>query len=379
MQNTAKQRTPANHKNNNLIVGITHGDFNGIGYEVIIKALSDKRLLEFFTPVIYGLSKVLSFNRKILSFNDFNFKIINDARHPFKQKVNIVNINNEEVRIEHGKSTTEAGKHAVKALDFAVEDLQKGLIQVVVTAPVNKSNIQSDSFDFPGHTEYFTNRFNVDSSLMLMVNDNLRIGVVTGHIPLKDVSESITESLISEKIEILNNSLTKDFGISKPKIAVLGLNPHASDHGLIGTEDEQVIKPAIIKAKKNNMLVYGPFSADGFFGSDEYTKYDAILAMYHDQGLIPFKTLAFKGGVNYTAGLPFIRTSPAHGTAYEKAGKNNSSENAMRQAIYLAIDIYRNRISHKEMNKDPLPFGLINEQGNGRGSHDSEELKDVQD
>lgn len=379
MQNTVRQQAQSKIKDNKIIVGITHGDYNGISYEVILKTLNDKRILELFTPVIYGLSKVLSFHRKTLNFNDFNYKVINDARHPFIQKTNLVNISNDEVRIEHGKSTHEAGKYAYQALEHAVNDLNNGLIHVVVTAPINKSNIQSDSFEFPGHTEYFTERFNSKSSLMLMVNDTLRIGVVTGHIPLSEVSGSINEQLITEKLDILNDSLVKDFGINKPKIAVLGLNPHASDHGLIGTEDEHIINPAIIKAKKHGKLVYGPFSADGFFGSAEYTKYDAILAMYHDQGLIPFKTLAFDSGVNYTAGLPFIRTSPAHGTAYEKAGKNISSEKAMRQAIYAAVDIYRNRIAYDEMNKDPLPFGSINEISNSRPMHDPEELKEVQD
>ena len=378
MESTAKQHAQSREKDKRLIVGITHGDFNGISYEVIIKALNDKRILEMFTPVIYGHSKVLSFHRKNLNFNDFNFKVINDAKHFFNQKVNIVNVSNDEVRIEHGKSTREAGSFAFKALELAVDDLKTHKIHAVVTAPINKSNIQSESFEFPGHTEYFSQRLD-SKSLMLMVNDTLRIGVVTGHIPLKDVSEKITESLVSEKIELLQQSLMKDFGIEKPKIAVLGLNPHAGDSGLIGNEDEHIIHPAIIKAKKHNILVYGPFSADGFFGSDEYSKYDAILAMYHDQGLIPFKTLAFEGGVNYTAGLPFVRTSPAHGTAYEKAGKNIASPVAMRQAIYLAIDINRKRKTYEEMNKDPLGSRLISNFNNDKNAGEHEALKEVQD
>ncbi len=378
MQNFAKQHTQSREKDKRLIIGITHGDFNGISYEVIIKALNDKRILELFTPIIYGHSKVLYFHRKTLNFNDFNYKVINDVKHSFHQKINIINVNDDEVRIEHGKSTQEAGSLAFKALELAVDDLKNHKIHAVVTAPINKSNIQSESFDFPGHTEYFTQRLD-SKSLMLMVNDNLRIGVVTGHIPLKNVPEIINESLISEKIEILHQSLIKDFGIEKPKIAILGLNPHAGDHGLIGDEDDHIINPAIIKAKKHGKLVYGPFSADGFFGSDEYSKYDAILAMYHDQGLIPFKTLAFEGGVNYTAGLPFVRTSPAHGTAYEKAGKNIASPIAMRQAIYLALDIYRKRKTYYEMNKDPLGSRLSSDFINDRHSGEHEALKEVQD
>ena len=378
MQNFAKQHTQSREKDKRLIIGITHGDFNGISYEVIIKALNDKRILELFTPIIYGHSKVLYFHRKTLNFNDFNYKVINDVKHSFHQKINIINVNDDEVRIEHGKSTQEAGSLAFKALELAVDDLKNHKIHAVITAPINKSNIQSESFDFPGHTEYFTQRLDC-KSLMLMVNDNLRIGVVTGHIPLKNVPEIINESLISEKIEILHQSLIKDFGIEKPKIAILGLNPHAGDHGLIGDEDDHIINPAIIKAKKHGKLVYGPFSADGFFGSDEYSKYDAILAMYHDQGLIPFKTLAFEGGVNYTAGLPFVRTSPAHGTAYEKAGKNIASPVAMRQAIYLALDIYRKRKAYYEMNKDPLGSRLSSDFINDRHSGEHEALKEVQD
>lgn len=379
MQNTAKQEQQAKGKERRLVIGITHGDFNGISYEVIMKALNDKRILELFTPIIYGHSKVLSFHRKILNFNDFNFKIINDPKHLFHQKINIVNVNHNEVRIEHGKSTDEAGGMALKALEIAVDDLKANKIHAIVTAPINKSNIQSDSFKFPGHTEFFASELKSKNYLMLMVSDNLRIGVVTGHVPLRDVPMKITENLVSEKIDCLHQSLKRDFGIDNPKIAVLGLNPHAGENELIGNEDEQILNPLIIKYRKGEKLVYGPFSADGFFGSDEYSKYDAILAMYHDQGLIPFKTLAFEGGVNYTAGLPYVRTSPAHGTAYEKAGKNLSSSASMRQAVYLAIDIYRKRAAYDEMSSDPLPSGLIDEMNLSKNNNESEELKEVQD
>lgn len=368
-------------KDKKIKVGITHGDVNSIAYEVIIKALNDTRMLEMFTPIIYGLSKVLSYNRKNFNFNDFNYKIIRDASQVYKQKVNIINVSNEEIRIEYGKSTDIAGMYAFQALEKAVSDIKNDEIDVLVTAPINKSNIQSQQFDFPGHTEYLINRAECETALMLMVNGKLRIGTVTGHIPLKEVSSTVSEELITEKMTILIDSLVKDFGISKPKIAVLGLNPHAGDNGLLGDEDLHIIHPAIIKAKKHGHLVYGTFGADGFFGSDEYLKYDAILAMYHDQGLIPFKTLAFDKGVNYTAGLPFVRTSPAHGTAFDKAGKNVSSEKAMREAIYLGIDIYRNRIKYEEMTKNPLQTGLLyeNNHNNGRNSRETEEMKEVQD
>jgi len=366
-------------KNKKIKVAITHGDMNGISYEVIIKALSDKRILELFTPVIYGLSKTLAYYRKNLNFNDFNYKIINDARHAYNQKINIINLSNEEIKIECGKSTPLAGKFSYHALEKAINDIKENKVQVLVTAPLNKSNIHSDEFDFPGHTEYLAHKFESRSSLMLMVHDNLRVGTVTGHIPLKLVSESITEDLVFEKITVLNDSLIKDFGIERPKIAVLSLNPHAGDKGVIGDEDQQIISPALVRSKEKGILAYGPFAADGFFGSDTYRKYDAILAMYHDQGLIPFKTLAFEGGVNFTAGLTVVRTSPAHGTAYDKAGKNISSSKAMREALYLAIDIYNTRKKYEEMTKDPLPTGLMMDYNNGRNNREPQELRRAQD
>lgn len=364
-------------KEKKIQVGITHGDLNGISYEVIIKALLDNRIVDLFTPVIYGLSKVLSYNRKKFNVNDFNYVIVKNTNQVQNQKINIVNLSNEEVKIEYGKSTEHAGKFAYEALEIAVQDLKGKKIDVLVTAPLNKSNIQSEAFTFPGHTEYLTERFGSTTALMLMVKNGLRVGTITGHIPLKKVAETITEELILNKIEILNESLIKDFRIDKPKIAVLGINPHAGDKGVIGNEDQNIVAPALAKAKGDGKLVYGPFPADGFFGSDQFKKYDGILAMYHDQGLIPFKTLAFEGGVNFTAGLPFVRTSPAHGTAYDKAGKNISSSEAMREAIFLAIDIHRSRINYAEMNKNPLQKGQIHEITNGRNgrnhSRNSEE------
>lgn len=358
-------------KDKKLRIGITHGDLNGIGYEVIIKALNDNRLLEMFTPVIYGLSKVLSYNRKNLNLNDFNYKVIRYADQSQNQKVNIVNLSNDEIKIEFGKSTEIAGNFAYKALEQSVQDLKGNRIDVLVTAPLDKSNIQSKEFTFPGHTEYLTERFGSQSALMLMVHNDLRVGTITGHIPLKDVPGTISEELILSKISILNTSLIMDFGISKPKIAVLGINPHSGDKGVIGDEEKNVVIPALAKAKDDGFVVNGPFPADGFFGSDQYKKYDAILAMYHDQGLIPFKSLAFEGGVNFTAGLPIVRTSPAHGTAYDKAGKNISSCKSMREAIYLAIDIYRNRTNFEKMNDNPLPTGLVHDTNNGRNGRNN--------
>lgn len=362
---------------NKIRIGITHGDFNSISYEVIVKALSDQRMFESFTPVIYGLSKVLSYNLKNFKFADFNFKIIKDPAQAFAQKVNVVNISHEEVKIDYGKPTDLAGVHALAALEQAVADLKDDKIQAVITGPINKANIQSEKFNFPGHTEFFTQRFNVENSLMLMVQNNLRIATVTGHIALKEVANTITHELISKKITILSDSMKRDFLISHPKIAVLSLNPHAGDKGLIGNEDQEVVQLAIDNEQNKGRLVFGPFPADGFFGSDEYLKYDAILAMYHDQGLIPFKTLAFEGGVNFTAGLPIVRTSPAHGTAYEKAGKNEASEKAMREAIYLAVDIFENRTAFDEMNRNPLKSGLLNDMHNGKNHREPAEFRDM--
>ncbi len=337
-------------------VAITHGDFNGISYEVIMKALGDNRLLDMFTPVIYGLSKVLAFHRKSFGFHDFNYNIVNNTGQLNSKKVNIYNLSNDSVKIEFGKSTSEAGKFAYEALEKAIDDINEAKVDVMVTAPLNKANVASDNFPFAGHTDYLANKFNSREVVMLMVYQNLRVGTVTGHIPIADVAANITEEKITSKLIVLEKSLQRDFGIAKPKIAVLGLNPHAGDDGVIGDEDKTIIYPAVLKMKKQGKLVYGPFPADGFFGSGEYTKYDAVLAMYHDQGLIPFKTLAASHGVNFTAGLPVVRTSPAHGTAYNIAGKNLASVTSMREAIYLAVDIYNNRRAYDENNANPLPI-----------------------
>ncbi|MCK9617384.1 MAG: 4-hydroxythreonine-4-phosphate dehydrogenase PdxA [Lentimicrobiaceae bacterium] len=326
-----------------IIAGITHGDLNGIGYEVIIKSLMDARIMEMFTPIVYGSSKVASYHRKTLNINDFTFNLIKKADMAVPRRANIINIYEPEIKIDMGVSTHLAGEMAFLALEAAIEDIKKGLIDVLVTAPINKKNIQSDKFNFPGHTEYLAEKFSASDPLMLMVSGNLRIGVVTGHIPLTEVSNTINTELILNKIKILNESLKRDFNIQRPKIALFGLNPHAGDEGLLGNEEIDIIIPAVNQAMEQGILAYGPYAADGFFGSETFTQFDGMLAMYHDQGLLPFKTLAFESGVNYTAGLPFVRTSPAHGTAYELAGKDKASPDAFRAAIYLAIDIYKNR------------------------------------
>ncbi len=335
-------------------VGVTHGDFNGVSYEVMIKALMDSRLYELFTPVIYGLPRVIGFHRKHMHLSDFNYNVISNISKLTARKLNIRSISDEEVKIEFGKSTRLAGDYAFQALETAVKDLRDRKIDILVTAPINKENIHSEKFAFLGHTEYLTQRFGAENSLMLMVSDKLKIGTVTNHIPISEVAGTITEELILTKLKILNDSLKKDFLIVKPKIAILGLNPHAGDKGLIGTEDESEIHTAIIKAKEEDILAFGPFPADGLFGSGNYTKYDAVLSMYHDQGLIPFKLIALDSGVNFTAGLPIVRTSPDHGTAYDIAGENVASSVSMRQAVYLGIDIYKNRQKWQAMNANPL-------------------------
>lgn len=330
-------------------VGITHGDINGIGYEVIIKALSDNRVLELFTPIVYGHSRVASFHRKNTAQGDFNLNLVKDAQQAHPKRANIVNVTENDLKIDLGQSTEIAGEAAYKALEMAVNDLKEGKIDVLVTAPINKQNIQSSSFDFPGHTEYLAARFGDKEPLMLMVWNGLRVGTLTTHLPLKEVPTTITQDLILNKLRILNDSLVMDFGIRKPKIALLGLNPHAGDGGLLGKEEQEVIIPAMNKASAEQILSFGPYPADGFFGSGAWKKYDAVLAMYHDQGLVGFKSIAFDGGVNYTAGLDFIRTSPAHGTAYEIAGQNVASPEPFRQALYLAVDLYRNRSMNRQL------------------------------
>lgn len=344
-------------------VGITHGDFNGISYEVILKTLADPRICEICTPVVYGSSKIASYHKKTIQSPDFLLNVVKRADQLHPRKPNILNISADEARIELGKSTEQAGSFAYMALEKAVEDLKEQRIDVLVTAPINKKNIQSESFRFPGHTEFLGNAFNTRKYLMLMVCNQFKIGTVTGHLPLNKVTETLSSDLILDKLRILNQSLIRDFGVRRPKIALLGVNPHAGDGGLLGKEEEELIIPAMQRAQRESILSFGPFPADGFFGSANYKHYDAVLAMYHDQGLIPFKALAFEGGVNYTAGLPIVRTSPAHGTAYDIAGKDAASDESFRQALYLAVDIFRNRSLHQEINSNPLRFGLTPDTG----------------
>lgn len=337
-----------------LRVGITHGDINGIGYEVIFKALEDNRIYESFVPIIYGSSKVAAYHRKVLNIPNFSLNSIKSVDEANEQRINIINCLEDEVRVELGKSTTEGGDSAFKALELAVADLKSGKLDVLITAPINKKNIQSEAFKFPGHTEYLEMQDGTGEALMLMVSDSLRVGVVVGHVALKDVPTQMTEDKILNKLRTLNNTLRQDFSIRRPRIAVLGLNPHAGDEGVLGNEEQTIIIPALNKAKTEGIMALGPFPADGLFGSENFKKFDAILAMYHDQGLAPFKALTFSRGVNYTAGLSFIRTSPDHGTAFDIAGQDKASFESFKQAIYLAIDVCKNRKMNKELMKNPL-------------------------
>lgn len=337
-------------------VGITHGDINGIGYEVILKTFSDTRVAELCTPIIYGSSKIAAYHRKALELQPVNMSTISQAEEAGINRVNIINCVDEETKVELAQSTAIAGEAAFKALEAAVTDIKRGAVDVLVTAPINKHNIQNEDFHFPGHTEYLEKCFggSEKKALMILMKEDLRVALVTGHIPLSQVVSSINVSDIVNKLRIFNQSLKQDFGIVRPRIAVLSLNPHAGDAGLLGTEEETIIVPAMQEAEKKGVMSFGPYAADGFFGSQMYDKFDGVLAMYHDQGLAPFKTLAMEDGVNYTAGLPVVRTSPAHGTAYDIAGQNLASEESFRQALYVALDIYRNRLSYKEATTNPL-------------------------
>ncbi|MDM8173976.1 MULTISPECIES: 4-hydroxythreonine-4-phosphate dehydrogenase PdxA [Olivibacter] len=337
-----------------LKVGITIGDVNGIGLEIIIKTLADNRILDFFTPIVYGNTKVASFHRKTIGVNDFSFNVINSPEQAHDKRPNMINCWQEDVKITLGESNEIGGKYAFLSLERATQDLIDGQIDVLVTAPINKHNIQQEAFSFPGHTEYIQAKTGADDALMFMVSDELKIGVVTGHIPVNEIAKSITKEAILKKLELMNASLRTDFWIQKPKIAVLGLNPHAGDNGLIGTEDIEIILPAIREANERDIFAFGPYAADGFFAGDNYKNFDGVLAMYHDQGLIPFKQIAFHNGVNFTAGLPVIRTSPDHGTGYDIAGKSKASETSFREAIFTALKIVRRRREQEELMANPL-------------------------
>ncbi len=342
-----------------LKIGISIGDVNGIGLEVIIKTLIDNRIYDYCTPIVYGHTKVASFHRRAINAGELNFHVINQASQAQQRKPNMINCWEEDVKIELGAVTEAGGKYALLSLQRATADLINGDIDALVTAPINKDNIQSDEFKFPGHTEYLQERDGAAESLMFLVSETLRVGVVTGHIPLNKVAEAITLEKIVAKLKLMDASLRQDFWIRKPKIAVLGLNPHAGDNGLIGTEEQQTIIPAIEEANKNDILAFGPYSADGFFANGTYMQFDAVLAMYHDQGLIPFKQISFESGVNFTAGLSFVRTSPDHGTAYDIAGKNKASEISFREALFTATHIVRTRRETAELMENPLVIAKL--------------------
>lgn len=342
------------NQNSKPAIGISCGDINGIGIELIIKTFSDSRMLDVCTPVIFASNKLINFYRKTLPESNFSFQNLKDPARPYARQVNLYNCWEEEVNITPGQLTDAGGKYAVRSLQAAVQALKAKHIQALVTAPIHKKNVQSPEFSFSGHTPFLKQFFGVDDVVMLMCSDNMRVGLVTEHVPVKDIAQQITRQVILKKLFILKESLQKDFGIDKPKIAVLGLNPHAGDEGLVGKEEEEQIKPAIKEAKHNNILAFGPYSADAFFARGSYEKFDAVLAMYHDQGLIPFKSLAKGEGINYTAGLPGVRTSPDHGTAFDIAGKDKADESSFRQSIYTAVDILQQQYEYAQNRSNPM-------------------------
>lgn len=350
-----------------LVVGITQGDSNGIGYEVIIKALADPRILDMLTPVVYGSSKIFGFYRKgVHEIEQMDTNIIVAAKEAHPKRINILNCLPENVFAEPGGATADSAKAAITSLECAVKDLKEGNIDVLVTGPINKKAIVNAGFGFPGHTEFLHQAFGVKDVTMFMISQRLKLGVVTGHIPLKDVPGSLSIDKIVSKLHLMKDSLEQDFGVDSPRIAVLSLNPHSGDSGLLGTEEQEIIIPAIRKANEEGVDAYGPFSPDGFFGMGHYEGFDATLAMYHDQGLAPFKAIAFEDGVNYTAGLPVVRTAPDHGTAFEMAGRDEADPRSMRAAIYTAIDIYKNRLAWKALQDGKMSERKQEEERNER-------------
>ena len=339
-------------KAENIIVGISIGDLNGIGGEIVLKTFEDARILDFCTPVIFASAKTINFVKAHFN-SEINFHNINNISQLTIGKVNVLNCWNEPVKIEFGKEDVKIGEYAIKSLEAATNALKNNDIHVLVTAPINKHNIQSEDFKFPGHTDYLAQQLEGES-LMFMVTESLRVGLLTDHVPVKDIVEHISEDLIVKKINTVYDALKKDFRISKPKIAVLGINPHTGDNGVIGSEDDTILRPTLKKIKEAGKLVYGPYAADSFFGSGNYKNFDAIIATYHDQGLIPFKTLSFGQGVNFTAGLNKVRTSPDHGTAYEIAGKGEADSSSFKEAVFTAIQIYKNRFDYEELTSNPL-------------------------
>lgn len=338
-----------------LKIAITHGDTNGIGYEIILKTFADPEMLELCCPIVYGSPKIASYHRKTLNLST-NFNTVNTPQEAIDGALNLIHVTADEVKVELGQPSAEAGAAAYAALERAVKDWQAGLVDVIVTAPINKHTIQNDAFHFPGHTEYIQDRVGHDNqeALMIMLNERMRVALVTTHLPMAQVAAAITEEKVLNHLRLFNSSLRRDFGMSNPRIAVLALNPHAGEDGLLGSEEQTAIIPAIAQAEAEGMTVYGPFAADGFFGIHAYEHYDGVLAMYHDQGLAPFKMLAMEDGVNFTAGLDVVRTSPDHGTGYDIAGQGVANENSFRQAIYVAIDVLRNRKAWDEAHANPL-------------------------
>lgn len=342
-------------KDRKIRLGITHGDTNGVGYEVIMKCFSSNDILELCTPIVYGSSKIMNYHRKALGLQTTQVNITRNAGYVKDSTLNVVDVINEDVKIELGQPGKQAGKAAFMALEAAVSDLKKGVIDVLVTAPINKENIHSEEFAFPGHTEYLEASLgDGEKALMILCSDKLRVALVTTHLPIAQVAGAITKEMIVEKLKAFDTSLQQDFNVQKPRIAVLGLNPHCGDNGVIGNEEKTIIEPAIQEANDNNVMCFGPYAADGFFGNAQYLRFDGVLAMYHDQGLAPFKVISMNDGVNVTAGLPYVRTSPDHGTGYDIAGQGIANEQSMRQAIYTAIDIFRNRKNWDEMYQNPL-------------------------
>lgn len=353
---------------NKIVVGITQGDLNGIGYEVIIKSLADARIMDICIPIVYGSSRAFGYYKKQVEDSEsINTNIINFAKDYHPKRINIINCVPDNFHIDPGQPTHDSARSAIIALETAVKDLKSGDIDALITAPVNKRAIVSDSFKFVGHTEYLANEFNTKDVLMFLCSDKMRVGVLTNHIPISKVPAMITEELLLTKLRIMNESLKRDFNVVKPRIAVLGLNPHSGDGGLLGEEEVKIISPALEKANKSGILAFGPYSPDGFFSHNLQYTFDAVLAMYHDQGLIPFKALSFDSGVNYTAGLPVVRTCPDHGTAYELAGKNLANAMPMLSSIYMAVDIVRNRQLYDEMRKNVLTVKVEEPNNHHRG------------
>ncbi len=337
-------------------IGITHGDINGISYEIILKALSDNRICELCTPIVYGSNKVAGFyKRDLKELQQFSFNIIQSASDAGSKRPNLINCIDDNVKIEPGTSTLLAGQYALASLNSAIKDLKENKIDAVVTCPINKANIHSSEFQFIGHTEYMSAQFGDETSLMFMISDDLKIGLVTNHEPISRVASLITPERILHKLRLMKQSLQRDFTVRQPKIAVLSLNPHNGDDGLLGNEEQEIIIPALNSARYEGIMAFGPFAADGFFGKELYRKFDAVLAMYHDQGMVPFKALTGNDGVNFTAGLTAVRTSPAHGVGYDITGKGIANEGSLRAAIYAAIDICRNRSINEEAAASPLP------------------------